>query len=159
MKTIIKFDSLDLTQVAKLSQAGHTKEFIASFFGIDQDEFKRWMLKHPSLVKALEVKDPEKVKNVESCLYHRAIGYSLLERKVEGVDDKTGLPIVDSKVKQLPPDMDAIKFYLTNKDPEKWKNRRDTKNEHDIKGELATRLLRARRRLKNAHDDDMDFLE
>lgn len=77
------------------------------------------------------------VRGVERALLDIAKGFEYEEVKTEYeskvVEDENGKkeykPVIKKQVrtvKRIPPNVEAIKFLLTNRDPENWKNRIDT---------------------------------
>ena len=90
------------------------------------------------------------VRAVEQSLLDIARGFEYEDVKTEYesrevvVDEKTGRkeykPVIKKQVrtlKRIPPNVEAIKFLLTNRDPQNWKNRIDTMQ----MGNIATDLL------------------
>ena len=63
---------------------------------------------------------------IEKSLYLRAKGYAHKETKVFNND---GTIITKDIVKHYPPDTNAAKFWLSNRKPDKWKDRTSVEHE------------------------------
>lgn len=125
---------------------GLTNEQIAKNMGITRETLNQWCKKYPdisdSLKRGKEVVDIE----VENALYKRAIGYRYEEKVQELVEGKlTTTKIID---KEVAPDVTAQIFWLKNRKPELWRDKRDI----ELSGEigLADELKKARERVENA---------
>lgn len=82
--------------------------------------------------------------NVEKALYNRAVGFTSVARKSQKIKSErwvNGKKVVDEKMEYYdeeiyyPPDVQAIKFYLTNRSPTKW--RENQPEEMDVNELLA----------------------
>jgi len=82
--------------------------------------------------------------NVEKALYNRAVGFTSVARKSQKIKSErwvNGKKVVDEKIEYYdeetyyPPDIQAIKFYLTNRSPAKW--RENQPEEMDVNELLA----------------------
>lgn len=82
--------------------------------------------------------------NVEKALYNRAVGFTSVARKSQKIKSErwvNGKKVVDEKMEYYdeetyyPPDIQAIKFYLTNRSPTKW--RENQPEEMDVNELLA----------------------
>ena len=82
--------------------------------------------------------------NVEKALYNRAVGFTSVVRKSQKIKSErwvNGKKVIDEKMEYYdeetyyPPDIQAIKFYLTNRSPSKW--RENQPEEMDVNELLA----------------------
>ena len=82
--------------------------------------------------------------NVEKALYNRAVGFTSVARKSQKIKSErwvNGKKVIDEKMEYYdeetyyPPDIQAIKFYLTNRSPTKW--RENQPEEMDVNELLA----------------------
>lgn len=82
--------------------------------------------------------------NVEKALYNRAVGFTSVVRKSQKIKSErwvNGKKVIDEKMEYYdeetyyPPDIQAIKFYLTNRSPTKW--RENQPEEMDVNELLA----------------------
>jgi hypothetical protein len=105
----------------KLTLMKHTEKEIANFFEVSERAFEKWKKKWPELVQAIargkDIADEE----VVIALRDRAIGYSHPEDKI--FLGKNGKPVVVPTIKHYPPETDAIKLYLGNRHPDKWRDK------------------------------------
>lgn len=122
----------NLESVEAWARDGLSDEEIANNLGIGVRTLYEYKEKYPQFSQSL--KNGKNVSNarVENKLFKKAMGYDIEEETVERkiIDGKEYISIKKVK-KHIQPDLGAICFYLKNKLPEKWKERRDYK--HDTK--------------------------
>lgn len=115
---------------------GLTDDKIAEKIGISRSTLAEWKKKYPDISDALkkgkEIVDTE----VENSLYKRAMGYTVqvaknFKCKLVEYDPETGKRIKEEEKLvvgydevHIPADVTAIIFFLKNRLPEKWKDRR-----------------------------------
>ena len=116
--------------------------------GLTEETFYKWLREKTefseAVHKAKEIGDQRAINEVERSLLDLAKGFEYEEVRTEyesRLNEKTGKyePTIKKQVrtkKQVIPSTEAIKFYLTNKAPEEWKNRLEQNNT----GTLATDL-------------------
>ena len=102
---------------------GATRDELAQHIGISTDKLYRWMKMSPELKKAVlcgaEVAD----RQVEHALFRRALGYSYDEVTQEA--DPTGTLRISKVVrKEVLPDTKAQIFWLKNRKPATWRDRK-----------------------------------
>jgi hypothetical protein len=104
-----------------LAILGKNNKEIAAGLRISTGTLFAWQKKHAEF--SSEVKGGKDVANakVVKALYKRAIGYRLPEKKVIQMPDGTIRKEVTEK--EVIPDVGAIKLFLTNRDPDNWKER------------------------------------
>lgn len=108
-------------QVRRLCLLGCTDEEIAEFFGVVVATIYNWYNEHPEF---LEARDRGKTKadgRVAEKLYHRALGYSHKAVKIFMPSD--GVPVYADYIEHFPPDTQAARWWLSNRQPKKWKDR------------------------------------
>lgn len=113
---------------------GLTIEQIAANLGVANSTFFDYKNKHSELSEALkrgqEIVDVE----VENALLKRAVGYTYDEVTKEAVTNpKTGETImVETKrvTKEVQPDVTAQIFWLKNRRPDKWRDKKDIDASH-----------------------------
>ncbi len=85
----------------------------------------RWQREHPEFRRAIKRgKDEYDARNVEARLLDRCLGY-----EYEVVREQTlpnGTKRVTVTRKHMPPDVTACIFWLTNRNPERWKRIKET---------------------------------
>lgn len=98
----------------KLCHMGATDKQLGEWFHVSADAIADWRKRHPTFNAALEAGKPIADDQVEASLFRRANGYD------------------DSKGQHHPPDVTACIFWLKNRRPEAWRDRR----EHLLGGSL-----------------------
>lgn len=114
---------------------GATDAEIAAKIGISRKTLYEWAKKFPRLGKALERGRERSNGEVEAALYKKCLGYTVKVQKTfklrrveydEATGRKTGereeLVTGEDEV-HVPADVGAQKFWLTNREPERWSNR------------------------------------
>ena len=110
---------------------------IADEIGVTRNTLYSWRRRYPEIKKAIDegMREPGHVEAVEGSLYQRATGFKSTVKKAFKIryndyDPETGKLIGSHEEVELfdeeeyyPPDVGAIKFYLTNRAPERWKNK------------------------------------
>jgi len=107
---------------------------IAKNLGISVNTFYVYQNKYEEFSKAIQRgKRPADI-IVENALYKRCTGYSYDEVKKRQYIDETGKKRVQHTIvsKEVIPDINAIRFWLTNRNPEMWKNIRDENGNLDL---------------------------
>ena len=116
-----------LTLITGWARKGLTDEQISKNMGIAYSTLREWKKKYSALKAALkkgkEVVDYE----VESALYKRAIGYEVEEEKIY-IQEIEGRTTKRKEIvkKHIPGDTTAQIFWLKNRRPEEWRDRRDS---------------------------------
>lgn len=119
---------------------GLTDEQIAKNIGINRDTLYTWKKKYPDISDALK-KGKEVVDiQVENALLKRALGYRYEEvtKEERPMFDEAGNAVLDENgnqifamqpikvvVKEVQPDVTAQIFWLKNRRPDKWRDRKD----------------------------------
>ena len=107
----------------KLAQQGATHREIAEALGIVESTFYAWKIAHPEFAEAVRLGKETADDRVEEALYHRAIGYRYDAIKIMQYE---GQVIVEPYVEHVPPDIGAIKMWLTNRRGDKWREKQIT---------------------------------
>lgn len=142
-------------QARKLCLLGFTDIDMADFFGVNVSTITRWKKRFPEFCAS--IKDGKQVAdaNVADSLYKRAIGIEYKEKKLKDDGQKT---IQEVTVKYIPPDTGAAAFWLKNRQPDMWRDRRQTEVTGADGGPIETlaltrdEYLQARREMME--DDD-----
>ena len=132
-----------LLQLEPWARDGLTDEQIASNMGIGYSTLQTWKSKYQDIQDTLkrgkEVVDIQ----VENALLKRALGYSYDEvtrERVLDYDQSTGqvvgshMEITKTVKKEVQGDTTAQIFWLKNRRPEQWRDKRDV----SVEGEIST---------------------
>lgn len=117
----------NLQRLKKMYQAGFTDSEIRHTLRLDQSELYDLKLRVPGGKKMIDQWKEERVDNVINSLYEKAMG-RMVEMEMEkpmvtGSNDYKTVEVVPYKVQKYEaPDFQAIKFFLTNLAPEKFKD-------------------------------------
>lgn len=123
------FDTLKIEQVKKLILKGFSDSEIAQFIGVTPVTYYSWKSKHKSFFSEIEVFKKQQNANVRRSLYERALGYSHEAIKFFVIKGK----IVGQKfIEHYPPDTEACKFWLKNKESEEWRDKQELEHTGDI---------------------------
>ena len=101
---------------------GATDADLADEFGVTTATIWRWQCKHKAFCSALKVGKATFDDQIERALALRARGFSYDAVKV--MQDK-GVPVFAPYREYVPPDVGAIKLWLTNRRPEQWREKVD----------------------------------
>lgn len=122
----------DMDEAARVHAAtGKTDEGIAKELGVSITTLRNWRESHPSLHIAIQVgRDHWSTTAVEDSLIKRALGYEYKEVAVQKVKGK---PVCTTVTKRhMPPDSRAAQFVLTNRAPERWRQRQEVEHKGEV---------------------------
>lgn len=135
-----------LLKIEAWARNGLTDEQIAHNMGIRRSTLYEWKKRFPvisdTLKKGKEVVDIQ----VENALLKRALGYSYTEITKERVidyDPKTGevigshMEITKEVIKEVQPDVTAQIFWLKNRKPDVWRDRKDLGLSGEVNNPMA----------------------
>ena len=135
-------------EILKYISQGYSNKDAAEKAGISQETFYTWIETKSefseSFKEAKKQGDKVRINSVESALLDIARGFEYEEVKTEyesQLNPATGKyePTIKKQVrtkKRVVPNSEAIKFFLTNKAPEEWKNRIEQNNTGDLVTDL-----------------------
>ena len=112
-----------LDQVRAIAMRGLDEEQISELFDISPRQLEAWKEQYPSFADALESGYTDADAAVLSALYQSAVGYTHDEEKIFQWD---GEIIRADTIKHYKPDINAIKLGLTNRQRERWSDRKET---------------------------------
>jgi len=121
---------------------GANKKELAKTFGVSENVISCWIKKYPAFKDSIAIGvDNFTVKRVEKKLLKRALGYTYKEETTFFGKDKL---YASKKIvqKHIPPDLSAIKLLLTNRDPERWAEKREvhTIDDNYVNDEIIKKL-------------------
>ena len=119
-----KYDPSFAEQARKLCNLGATDAEIANFFEVSVRTIYSWKLQHDEFLQALKRGKDEYDDLVEKRLFSRAVGYSQDAVKIfmpAGADE----PVYAPYTEHVPPDVTAAIFWLKNRRPDQWRDRKE----------------------------------
>lgn len=113
-----------LLKIEGWARDGLIDEQIAHNIGIATSTLYAWKDKYREFSEALKRGKEVVDREVENALLKRALGYRIVETTTER--DEVGDMVVTKKVeKEVIPDTTAQIFWLKNRKPEEWRDKRD----------------------------------
>jgi len=142
-----KFNDVYIDQAYIIcANLGLTMDELAPIFQCHVTTLYNWQAEQPkfrdALVRGREEFDTSQVKNA---MRERALGYSHPDVHItnyKGLITKTVI------TKHYAPDTQAGVFWLTNRDPERWKNKQDVKTDITSNGKTICQPIEADQALK-----------
>jgi transcriptional regulator with XRE-family HTH domain len=135
-----------LLKIEAWARNGLTDEQIAHNMGITKSTLYEWKKRFSSFSEALK-KGKEVVDiQVENALLKRALGYTfteIIEEKINDYDATTGeligshLEITKKITKEVQPDVTAQIFWLKNRKPDVWRDRKDIGVSGEVNNPMA----------------------
>jgi transposase-like protein len=124
------------------SESGMTDVQLAKLFGVCKATINVWKKKHPEFAEQIRKgRDEFDSANVEDKLLKRAMGYTYTETTMER-DEDTGEMVEVKKVKRhIPPDTAAQRYWLNNRQPERWKNVKHVEADVHQRGEMKINIV------------------
>ncbi|MCP4319418.1 MAG: helix-turn-helix domain-containing protein [Hyphomicrobiales bacterium] len=102
----------------KLALLGFTDKQIAAFFEVDERTVNRWKHRYPAFCQSLKQGKMMADAEVAESLYWCAVGHERMqEAALRGVN---GQPTATMFKIQVLAGVGAIKFWLNNRQPDKW---------------------------------------
>jgi hypothetical protein len=99
-------------QAKELCERGATNGELARFFGVSVFTIRAWRMQYEEFATAVRVGKQVADERVEQALFERAIGY----------DFDCDIGCGKSVIRHIPPDVAAIKVWLFNRRPDRWKD-------------------------------------
>jgi len=109
-------------QTKKACLMGATDKDLADFFEVSEKTINNWKKQHPEFLQSIREGKEIADSKVAKSLYERANGYSHPEVHIsnyQGTITQTDL------TKHYPPETTAAIFWLKNRQPDKWRDRRE----------------------------------
>jgi hypothetical protein len=117
---------------AKMAKLGALDTDFAEAFGVSTRTIERWRATIPEFCRAIKTEQEGATNHVVRSLFHRACGYTVEVRKAF-YDKNSGNVLQGVEDQHFPPDTGAAAFWLKNKRPAEWRDRREI----DISGNVS----------------------
>lgn len=131
-----KFPRIKHSQLKELILAGFTDVKLCDFFGITEATLSNYKKKYPNFFASIQDWKAEADEKVEKSLLKRALGYEYQEVTTENMilDGKPlkGAEKKKTTIKEVVPDVNAQKFWLTNRQPKTWKEKVDVEHSGNL---------------------------
>ena len=102
---------------------GLTDKQISHNMGISEATLYNWKKNHLEILESLKKGKEVVDRQVENALLKRALGYEYTETKTK--EEGGVITEVTTTVKEVVPDVTAQIFWLKNRKPDKWKDKRE----------------------------------
>ena len=121
-----------LLQIQGWARDGFTDEEIARKMGVTRKTLYEWMNKYGDICDALKRSKDVADRIVEDALFRKATGYKtkevVRERRLDPVTRQQVLVVVKEIEREVAPDTAAQIFWLKNRKPEVWRDKREVEN-------------------------------
>lgn len=133
----------NLIRIQGWARDGLSNEQIAYNMGISDRTLYKWQKKNVQFKQALKVGKDTADRQVENALFKSALGYEYKEEVV------TNDGRVVTVTKHKPANTTSQIFWLKNRKPEKWRDKRELSHDGEINNQIN---------LQNMTDDDLEAL-
>lgn len=120
-----------LLKIEGWARDGLIDEQIAYNIGITRETLSQWKNKYSDISDALKKGKEVVDRQVENALLKRALGYKYEEIKTEKTEEGKKVTVT---VKEVVPDTTAQIFWLKNRKPDQWRDKRDIEHSGEIGG-------------------------
>lgn len=111
-----------LQKCVDLFEKGYTDVQVAKIIGVHSNTILNWRKQSQEFMWSTQEAKMRADEMVEASLFHRAIGYSHPEEKVFCSE---GQIITHETTRHYPPEPHAMIFWLKNRKPDDWKDKRE----------------------------------
>lgn len=120
-----------LIKIGGWAKDGLTDEQIAQNIGISRSTLNEWKKRFPDIKDTIKRGKEVVDRQVENALFKSAIGYEYTEITKELTD--SGMKVTKRVTKQVAPNPTSAIFWLKNRKPDEWRDRKETQ----ISGEMS----------------------
>ncbi len=119
-------------QARRLALLGFTDVQMADFFGVAESTFHLWKQRHRDFSESVKAGKAVADAQVAEGLYKSATGgHTVTDTKTVSGDGGT---VRTTEVKQVPPSVSAMMFWLKNRHPEMWRDRQQIDSAVKVEG-------------------------
>lgn len=115
-------------QARKLCLLGATDAKLADFFEVDEATINRWKHDFPEFCKSLKAGKMQADSEIAESLFNRARGYVAPDLDIKMYE---GEIIETPYMKHYPPDATSMIFWLKNRQPDLWREKREAVEVND----------------------------
>lgn len=133
-----KFRPEFIEQSRKLAMLGLTDAEMAQVFDVSEQTLNAWKKEKPGFLESLKSGKVIADAEVTASLFHRATGYEHPEDDIRVVN---GEIVITPTIKHYPPDPTSMIFWLKNRQPDKWREKREDKGAEDVSKEDLLREI------------------
>ena len=141
-----KFGKTDMKLVEKLYKAGLDDSQVAGIIDVTEQTINNWKNAHPKFFESLKDWKLEADAKVEVSLYKSALGFTTKHKKAvvvsDGKDCGSHIEMVEEE-NQHPPNSTSIIYWLKNRKPREWADKKDL----NITVNIADEIREARERV------------
>lgn len=117
---------------------GYPDKEIASAVGVNERTYTNWKKRYPDdFLPSLKVAKDVADELVEASLYERACGYSHPTEKIFCQD---GVVTRVQTIQHYAPDPTSMIFWLKNRRPERWREKRDVELSGKVESEISQEI-------------------
>ena len=117
-----------LLELEGWARDGLTDEQIAYNVGISRSTLNSWKDKYSNISDTLKRGKEVIDRQVENALLKRALGYEYTETTREYIPELDAMKTTKKVTKQVAPDTTAQIFWLKNRKPDKWRDKREVED-------------------------------
>ncbi|WP_304341598.1 transposase [Metaclostridioides mangenotii] len=140
-----------LIKIEGWARDGLTNKQISQNIGISEETLYKWIVKYTELSESLKRGKEVVDREVENALLKRALGYEYIETTREGIGDQ--LKVTKEVTKQVAPDVTAQIFWLKNRKPEDWREKKEVEHTGEINNPYATMTMEQLLKLANLEEE------
>jgi hypothetical protein len=119
-------------QARKLCLLGATDKELADFFEVNEDTINEWKKVHSEFSESIKKGKNQADAEVADRLYQRALGFEHDSEDIKVVSNggNSGSSVERVPIKKIyPPDPVAAIFWLKNRQPDKWRDKKEVAHE------------------------------
>lgn len=133
-----KYDpKVHVTLARGLARCGLTMAEIAAEMHVAKQTLYKWRADHPEFMDALNDGRALADLTIEDSLYQRAKGYR--KKTIRRRKSPQG-EVLEETIEDIPPDTTACIFWLKNRKPEQWRDRREVDTTQDTDARIKESL-------------------
>lgn len=123
----------------RLAKKGKTNAEICEIVGMTSKSLIRWRKDREDFARAFKQNKIDADKEVERSLYERACGYEHESEEIKIIEGANGEVSVARApiIKKYPPDPTSMIFWLKNRQPDKWRDKKDIGLEGEVEIEVV----------------------